>query len=169
MYAVFRSYFDIVLLRRGPEDLPVSSLLLAFSVSLWVLTFALAYAAFDWLDGRRLVIAVAVSLLAIGAYQILLLIFGRAARTLQTQSALIGCGSLISFAYILLLVIGARLGGEMAIVFGVLAQLASFWSVPVKGHIIGRALDIHWYVGIAIAGGVFILQYLVTKSLTTTQ
>ena len=163
MYAVFRSYFDIVLLRRGPEDLPVSSLLLAFSASLWVLTFVLAYAAFDWLDGRRLVIAVAVSLLAVGVYQILLLISGRAAR------ALIGCGSLISFAYILLLVIGARLGGEMAIVFGVLAQLASFWSVPVKGHIIGRALDIHWYVGIAIAGGVFILQYLVTKSLTTTQ
>lgn len=169
MYAVFGSYYDIILLKKGPEDLPASPLLLAFSALLWVLTFVLAYAVFEWLDGRRLVIAATASLLAIGAYQSLLLISGRAARTLQTQSALIGCGSLISLAYIGLLVIGARFDEQTAIVFEVLAQLVSLWSVPVKGHIVGRALDIHWYIGIAIAGGVFILQYLFTATLTTTQ
>lgn len=169
MYAVFRSYYDIILLKKGPEDLPASSLLLMFSALLWVLTFVLAYAAFDWLDGPRLAIAAAASLLAIGVYQLLLLIAGRAARTLQTQSALIGCGSLISLAYIGLLIIGARFDEQAAIVFEVLAQLVSLWSVPVKGHIVGRALDLHWYVGIAIAGGVFILQYLFTTTLTTTQ
>ena len=169
MYAVFRSYYDIILLRKGPEDLPASSLLLTFSALLWLFTFVLAYVAFDWLDGRRLVIAATASLLAIGVYQSLLLVTGRAQRTLQTQSALIGCGSLISVAYISLLLIGGRLGEQTAVVFDVLAQLVSLWSVPVKGHIIGRALDMHWYVGIAIAGGVFILQYLFTSSLTTAQ
>ena len=169
MYAVFRSYLDIILLRKGPEDLPASSVLLALSVALWTVTFAFAYVAFDWLDGRRHVIAAASATLAIGVYQTLLLISGRASRTLQTQSALIGCGSLISLAYIGLLVIGTRFGEQTATVFEVLAQLVSLWSVPVKGHIVGRALDIHWYVGIAIAGGVFILQYLFTTSLTTTQ
>lgn len=169
MYAVFRSYYDIILLRKGPEDLPASSLLLTLSALLWLLTFVLAYVSFDWLDGRRLVIAATASLLAIGVYQSLLLVTGRAQRTLQTQSALIGCGSLISVAYISLLLIGARLGEQAAVVFDVLAQLVSLWSVPVKGHIIGRALDMHWYVGIAIAGGVFILQYLFTSSLTTAQ
>ena len=36
MYAVFRSYLDIILLRKGPEDLPASSVLLALSVALVV-------------------------------------------------------------------------------------------------------------------------------------
>ena len=67
MYAVLKSFWDIIRLQKGPEDLPASPLLLTFSLLLWVFTFALAYAVFDWLDGRRLVIAAAASLLAIGS------------------------------------------------------------------------------------------------------
>lgn len=169
MQILLKTLYDIICLRKGPEDLPASPVLLAFAAALWCATFALAYAAFEWLDSTRLVIAGSASLLAIGAYQLLLLISGHSGRTLQTQTALIGCGSVISLVYIGLLVISGRFGQQVAVVFEVIAQLVSLWSVPVKGHIIGRAIDVHWYVGIGIAGGVFVLQYLFTSSFTSTQ
>ncbi len=169
MQTLFKTLYDIILLRKGPEDLPASAVLLVIAVVLWCFTFGLAYAVFEWLDSTRLVIAAAASLLAIGAYQLLLLITGRSARTLQTQTALIGCGSLISLVYIALLVLSGRFDQQVAVALEIVAQLASLWSVPVKGHIIGRAIDVHWYVGIVIAGGVFILQYLFTSSFTSTQ
>ncbi len=169
MPTLFRTFYDIILLRKGPEDLPSSAVLLAFAGLLWCLTFALAYLAFDWLNSTRLVIAAAASLLAIGAYQFLLMITGRSARTLQTQTALIGCGSVISLVYIALLVLSGRFDQQVAVTLEVVAQLVSLWSVPVKGHIIGRAIDVHWYVGIGIAGSVFILQYLFTSSFTSAQ
>ena len=169
MPTLLKTFYDIILLRKGPEDLPSSVVLLAVAALLWCLTFTLAYIAFDWLDSTRLVVAAAASLLAIGAYQFLLLITGRSARTLQTQTALIGCGSVISLVYIALLVLSGRFGQQVAIVLEIVAQLVSLWSVPVKGHIIGRAIDVHWYVGIGIAGAVFILQYLFTSSFTTAQ
>jgi len=39
--------------------------------------------------------------------------------------------------------------------------------VPVEGHIIARAIDRHWYVGIVIAVGVFIFQYVINLLLTS--
>ncbi len=123
MQTLFKIFYDIILLRKGPEDLPSSVVLLAFAALLWCLTFGLAYAAFDWLDSTRLVIAAAASLLAIGAYQFLLLVTGRSARTLQTQTALIGCGSVISLVYIALLVVSGRFGQQVAVVLEVIAQL----------------------------------------------
>jgi hypothetical protein len=41
---------------------------------------------------------------------------------------------------------------------GVVAALIILWSVPVEGHIISRAIQQHWFVGIAIAVAAFILQ-----------
>lgn len=169
MQTLFKTFYDIILLRKGPEDLPASVVLLAVAAVLWCFTFGLAYAVFEWLDSTRLVIAAAASLLAIGTYQFLLFITGRSARTLQTQTALIGCGSVISLVYIALLVLSGRFDQQVAVVLEIVAQLVSLWSVPVKGHIVGRAIDVHWYVGIAIAGGVFVLQYLFTSSFTSTQ
>ncbi len=122
MQTLFRTFYDIILLRKGPEDLPASVVLLAFAVVLWCVTFGLAYAVFEWLDSTRLVIAAAASLLAIGAYQFLLLITGRSARTLQTQTALIGCGSVISLVYIALLVLRGRFGQQVAVVLEIVAQ-----------------------------------------------
>jgi hypothetical protein len=40
----------------------------------------------------------------------------------------------------------------------ILATLIIFWSVPVEGHIIARAIQQHWFAGIAIAMVVFIMQ-----------
>jgi hypothetical protein len=36
--------------------------------------------------------------------------------------------------------------------------LILLWSVPVEGHIIARAIDRQWFVGLFMAVAVFILQ-----------
>ena len=48
---------------------------------------------------------------------------------------------------------------------GIVAQLILLWSVPVEGHIIARALGRHWYIGIVIAIGVFVLQYVIYSAM----
>jgi hypothetical protein len=46
------------------------------------------------------------------------------------------------------------------------AWLILMWSVPVKGHIIARAIEQHWYVGIAIALAIYIMQRVAYQSMT---
>jgi len=58
------------------------------------------------------------------------------------------------------------LAGEQ--VAALLAWLVLIWSVPVKGHIIARAIEQHWYTGIAIALTVYIAQRFAYDALTTT-
>jgi hypothetical protein len=49
-----------------------------------------------------------------------------------------------------------------------IANLILLWSVPVEGHIIARATERHWYIGILVALAVFILQYLIYRVVATT-
>jgi hypothetical protein len=34
------------------------------------------------------------------------------------------------------------------------------WALAVRGHIIARAIDRHWYLGITFALLIFVLQYV---------
>ena len=45
--------------------------------------------------------------------------------------------------------------------------LTLLWSIPVEGHIIARAIDRHWYIGILVAIGVFFLQAMVYSRIIT--
>ena len=71
--------------------------------------------------------------------------------------------ALLGFAFIFTFV-GLRqfIGDDVAVI---LATLFVFWSVPVEGHIIARAIERDWYLGIAIAMGVFIAQYMLQTNL----
>jgi hypothetical protein len=95
-------------------------------------------------------------LFGIMCYAAVVVLNGHSARLLQTISAVIGCGSLISIAVVAELVLFTPFLGEQPA--GFIATLIVFWSVPVKGHIIARAIDRHWYLGIVIAIAVFSLQ-----------
>jgi hypothetical protein len=55
------------------------------------------------------------------------------------------------------------LGGSLT---AIAIWLILIWSVPVKGHIIARAIDSHWYTGIAIAMTIFITQYVSYQAMT---
>lgn len=97
-------------------------------------------------------------------YVVVLFVTGYSRRVLQTVTAVIGCGALLTILFVAEFVLFQPfLGAGIA---GVVAALIIFWSVPVEGHIISRAIGRHWFVGIAIAIAAFILQFGFQSALT---
>jgi hypothetical protein len=85
-----------------------------------------------------------------------LTVTGYRRRSLQTLTAIIACGSILTLLFVASYVLmQVFLGTRIANMGGTLIII---WSVPVEGHIIARAIQQHWYAGIAIAMFVFIIQ-----------
>lgn len=161
---LLQTLFDITLLRRGPEDVPHSWLVLTLCIGFWfaaLLVTALMLQNFDTMDAG---IAIGSATLGALCYVFLVAIKGFGARLLQTLSALIGCGAIISFAMLAVLVLVTPFLGQNIANLG--AFLLLVWSVPVKGHIIARAINWHWYAGIVIALSIFLLQLAFTQAMT---
>ncbi len=164
MLPLIRTLFDITLLRKGPEDIPRSLLLLYITAALWLFAIFAAAALIENFDVRDVWIAIVSFLIGVSCYMAVLLVTGHSGRSLQTASAIIGCGALISLAQVAELVLFTPILG--AVLTDLVAWLLLFWSVPVKGHIIARAIDSHWYVGIVIAMAIFLLQFTFTSAMT---
>jgi hypothetical protein len=95
--------------------------------------------------------------LGIAFYGLILVVTGYPRRMLQTLTTVIGCGAILTILFVAEFVLfRPLLGAEFA---GVIATLIIFWSVPVEGHIISRAIEKHWFAGIAIAIAAFVLQF----------
>lgn len=164
MQKLLHVLFDICLLRRGPDDMPRSTLVFSISVGLWLFALAATMLAIGNFDGRDAAVAMASAVVGLLAYMTLISATGFTNRALQTLSALVGCGALISFAMLAFLLLVTPLAGALVANLGAFLLLA--WSVPVKGHIIARALDRHWYVGIVISLAIFLLQLAFTQMMT---
>jgi hypothetical protein len=96
MATILKLYLDIALLRRGPEDVPASKTLLYLTLAAFVLLNALLTVAFrpsvqNWLP--QLLVSVGFSLLW---YRVLLTLFGHAERYLQTMTAVLGFGCIVT-------------------------------------------------------------------------
>ncbi|MDX1517724.1 MAG: hypothetical protein R3288_12845 [Woeseiaceae bacterium] len=164
MHHLLKLLFDIVLLKRGPDEVPYSWLVLNACVALWLAALFATTIMLGNFDMRDAVVAIGSAALGVGCYSVVLVATGFSARFVQTVSALVGTGALISFAMLAVLVLMTPFVGRN------IANLAAFlllvWSVPVKGHIIARAINWHWYAGIAVALAVFMLQLTFTETLT---
>jgi len=143
-----RTLFDIVLLRKGPDSIPRSAVLFVLIVGLWLFSS----------DESDFLVGLFANLVGILCYAAVVVISGHSPRVLQTISAILGCGALISLAFVAEFVLFTPFLGQS--VSGLVAQLILLWSVPVEGHIIARAIDRHWYVGILIAISVFAFQFV---------
>lgn len=152
--------------------MPHSTLVFSICVGLWLLALAATVLSIGNFGGRDAAVAVASAVVGLVAYMTLISVSGFTNRALQTLSALIGCGALISFAMLAFLLLVTPLAGALFTqeVGRLLANLGAFlllaWSVPVKGHIVARALDRHWYIGIVIALAIFLLQLAFTQMMT---
>lgn len=103
-------------------------------------------------------------MLGLFCYLFILTVTAKSSRVLQTLSALIGTGAIITFGMLsVLLLVTPFAGGRLAVL---VTLLVLFWSIPVKGHIIARAIERHWYAGFVIALSIFILQYSLSRILT---
>jgi len=154
--ALLKTYLDIIALRKGPDAVPASWLVLNLSIAILAFAWLFQVSLADDPDPRVLMIGFGAYVLTLLFFGAILYLYGFPDRLLQTLSSIIACGSLIAVtAAIASLLFGPVIGGNGA---GLLAALIWFWSVPVKGHIIARAIEQHWFVGIAFAVSAFILR-----------
>jgi hypothetical protein len=154
-----RTLFEIVLLRKGPDSIPRSAVLFIMIVVLWFFSSLAVLALIEQFDESDFLLGLFTALVGILCYAAIVVISGHSSRVLQTVSAVLGCGALISLAFVAEFVLFTPFLGQS--ISGIVAQLILLWSVPVEGHIVARAIDRHWYVGILIAISVFVLQFVI--------
>jgi hypothetical protein len=146
MAAILKLYLDIALLRRGPEDLPASKPLLYATLAAFVVLNALLTVVFrptveNWLP--QLLVSVAFTLFW---YRVLLTLFGRRERYLQTITAVLGFGCIVT--PVLLPAVGAMAPymeapqAEQAVPFIVLLMLPLFiYLLYVSARILRAAIE----------------------------
>ena len=166
MTALLRTYLDIIALRSGPNVIPASWLVLLVSLGLLTLAWTVQLSLIDVPDGA-VVPALTAYATALGFYAAVVSLLGFRRRLLPMISTIIACGSIIAVLSTVGAVVLAPITG--AVVANSFATLVWFWSVPVKGHVVARTVDRHWFFGIGVAMLAFVLRFAVEASLVARQ
>ena len=158
---LLRTFLDIIRLRKGPEHVPDSILVLFFAIGLLAFAMFVSTVLVEPVTGTAwdaLALSVAVSVMGYLLFWIVLAVTGYAHRVIPTIASVMACGSILTLLMVSAFIfLKPFLGTQIA---GTIAWLIRMWSVPVKGHIIARAIGQHWYAGIVIAGVIFIIQQI---------
>jgi hypothetical protein len=154
---LLKTFFDIIVLRKGPDSVPSSWLIFTASLVMMVLSSYAAIVLIGVEEGRSYLLTFISYALVLFFYAAVVYLSGYSRRMLQTLSSIIACGSIITVLFVASFIVFAPLLGKQFAAF--VATLIVFWSVPVEGHIIARAIEQHWFVGIVIAVSAFVLQY----------
>jgi hypothetical protein len=88
-------------------------------------------------------------------YFLVIQVAGYPRRYLQTLTAILGVDAIITLAYLLGFITISLFADEATVLSFV--WLITGWSVAVEGHIIARAIERPWAIGIAIAVVSYIL------------
>lgn len=144
------------MLRKGPDSIPHSWLVLGLATALLIAASFTAASAIDVISDRNHLLTLLSALLGILFYAAVLIMTGFANRFVQTITAMIACGAILTFLLVAIYVpVEPFLGRQVA---GIIADLIILWSVAVEGHIIASAIEQHWLIGVTIAVAVLILQ-----------
>jgi hypothetical protein len=166
MQPALRIFWDIALWRRSPRDLPASwSLLVAAALAYVLLSIVQSLVIF----GPTLAVERGLADLALTA-----LVFGgclavrrRGNRTLQTLTAVLATGAVISLPMLALMLAAQALGTDgplaLAIQFGLLPL--QVWLLLALGRIVRLALDTPLLTGMAVAMTYLVLNYLLLVEL----
>jgi len=160
--AFLRTLFEIVAIRKGPDAIPHSWLLLNTATAMWFMPLFIAAVLVPGFGGAAVAVSVAGWALSLVCYAAVIVLAGYGSRLLQSLTAIIGCGAIIFVAQVTGLIVASLLLGAVAA--EIVVNLLLFWSVYVKGHIVARTIDREWYVGLVIAIAVFLLQYAFSKA-----
>lgn len=161
-----RPFVEICLLRRGPQDLPNSAVLLAIVlVAHTVMSMLLSAVTLDvW---NALLAGITDTILVSVLTGTLLYLHRLKARIVQTITAMTGTGAIISLVAIPLFIWlhGAQQSGAGNPVAALLVLGLIAWSLGVSGHILRHALSIPYVLGIVIAFAFFWISHSVFSSL----
>ncbi len=168
MIELFRAFLRIATLKMGPEDLPASRFLLGLVTAGYLLSGAASVALYT-ADAGEALLQLSVDLgLTIAFFGAVVVLYGKRPRLLQTMTALLGTGALLSLAalpftaWMRMLEMTGRPGvgvPALGIYFVVL------WSISVTGHIVHRALGIPFVGGLIIGVTYFVLNLATFASL----
>ncbi|MGB5244975.1 MAG: hypothetical protein WBM54_01440 [Woeseia sp.] len=154
---LFKTFVDILALRKGPQHVPPSGVVLLIAIAMLLFSSYAAATLVGVREGHSYALAFLAYLLGIAFYAAIIFVSGHAARMMSAISSIIACGALITLSFVAAFVLlGPLLGPNVA---GLIATLIIFWSVPVEGHIMAVTINQHWFVGIGIAMIAFVLQY----------
>jgi hypothetical protein len=167
MSLILRSFLEIVLFIRPPQDLPSDRRLLYVVVLSYFLMGLLLL--FPKLGGPlTLMIVVSDIMVSVAFVQIVLLVKKQPQRLTQTLTAMFGAGTIIS-VMMLPLVYGiytAEEGTEVPSLVAAGIYLLFAWSVAVNAHIFRYAFNLpNIFIGIFFALGLYLLTEMVMAML----
>ncbi len=145
-----RSWFGICLLKRGPQDDPVSYTGLALALSLYVFSDLLVAAASSgwkvaW--GMTGIDVVVMIILTVA----LLRFTHQSTRLLQTLTALAGTGGLLGLLVLPAVQSAASTNHESSAMLVIFWLVMMVWSVVVRAHVYRHALSLNYTAGVAVA------------------
>lgn len=147
MYSIITLFFDIALLKKGPQDVPASAVLARLIMLAYALVnFLILAMNGHWLDA---LLQVAIEIALLMAFTWAALYWARKpARVPQTVTALMGSDALISFCAIPAMATLTLHSSAIAFVVVVLMML---WHWVVTGHIFRHALSSSLVFGLGLA------------------
>lgn len=166
MLILLKTFWNMCLLRAGPETLPASDFLLWLTLGLHALSVVVIS-----LSVYGLVTAVMAGLtgtvVLAGLTVVTLQLHQHTERFNQTLSALAGTGTLLGLIAVIpnWWFYAAREAGEGWQTPTLLLFLVLVWSVVVTAHILRRALSTHFFVGLVVAAVFYWVSALIHESL----
>ena len=159
MLALFETLFDIIRLRKGPDGIPHSPVVFVITMGLWLVAGVVMTIMTPELGKHDFLVGTFTGLCGLGCYAGIVMITGNKPRLLQTVTAILGCGAILSLLFVVTSVFLSPFLSKN--ITSLVATLILLWSIPVEGHIIARAINRHWYVGVVAAMAVFVFQLFV--------
>jgi len=156
---LIRTFWEICLLQKAPQDVPYSRglllllLLAGFLVDNLNLNIALPEIAIV----SVIVVVCLHTVLLLGSLSILLTLMGYRARVFQTLTALVGTGIIISLLALPVLLIVSRIASDPGY-FGLILLILNIWSLLITAHILRHALSIGFLLAGLLAFGYFMLS-----------
>jgi hypothetical protein len=150
-----RAFVDIALHRRGPEDLPASTLLLALAIGADVIVSLGALALAGELETRSAaLLGAGLAIYAAFAWAVLKA-FNREKRIIETATALFGTDALLTTLQLPMSAWSRSLvaANADATVPNVLGLLLFFWWIDVSGFVLSRAIGRTYVLGVLIMVG----------------
>ena len=156
---LIRTFWEICLLQKAPQDIPYSRglfllvLLAGFLVDNVNLNIALPEVAI-----ASVIMVVSLhTLFLLGSLSALLTLMGYRARIFQTLTALVGTGIIISLLAFPVLLMVSRVASEPGY-FGLILLLLNIWSLLVTAHVLRHALSIGFLLAGLLAFGYFMIS-----------
>ena len=159
MLHFLKAFLDIVLWRRGPQDLPASRLLLWLTAAAYVAVSIVQLTLLEEPAAAWLVFVVLDPVLLTAGVYLLLKLFGKMDRFLQTATAVLGTGVVLGLGMFLpvqwlLTVAGVPVESTAA---GLVALVMVVVFALVTGRIIKLATDSSLFTGITLSLTYFLL------------